>query len=150
MYFLLKTINFQGFEVSSGSSVLVLKSVTAIRNFPVPQSDHNAHQFIGFIGFFRHFVKGYATIARPLSNLLKEDITWKWTEEKMQAPSNVSKKPSARVQFCSYSVQKLRLRCYTDLSKFGLSRILLQRHDNRFHLIAYFHRQTCDAENNYH
>ena len=47
--------------------------IQAVLTWPPPANIKALCSFLGFIGFYRKFVKGYATIVSPLTALLKED-----------------------------------------------------------------------------
>ena len=72
--------------------------VEAVKNWPVPKSIKDVRSFLGFTGYYRRFIKGYASIARPLNDLLighsgpvktkkksKEPIKFVWTEKQQAA-----------------------------------------------------------------
>ena len=49
----------------------------AIQEWPLPQSVKALRSFLGLVGFYRRFIKGYAKIAAPLSQLLcKGQFQW--------------------------------------------------------------------------
>jgi RNase H-like domain found in reverse transcriptase len=43
------------------------------------------HSTLGVLGYQRPFIRGFAQLARPLTQLLKKDKKFKWTDECMTA-----------------------------------------------------------------
>ena len=43
------------------------------------------HSTLGVFGYHRTFIPGYANIVRPLNNLLKKDMMFKWKDEHTEA-----------------------------------------------------------------
>ena len=69
-------------HIISGLGVEVdTKKVAAVRDWPVPRTQRQVRGFLGLAGHYRRFIKGYATVAAPLTNLLRKDgFTWGETE----------------------------------------------------------------------
>ena len=61
------------------------KKIEAVREYPVPSASQKVKQFLGFVGFYRRFIKNFAKIAKPLSNLLKKTTPFVWTKECQEA-----------------------------------------------------------------
>ncbi len=71
--FLKSCIKFLGHPVD-GDGILTLDSKTAAVQFPTPKSVENLHSFLGLAGYYRAFVKNFASIASPLTCFLKKDV----------------------------------------------------------------------------
>jgi hypothetical protein len=41
--------------------------------------DPEIRSFLGFVGYYRRFIKGFSKIARPLNKLLQKDQKFNWT-----------------------------------------------------------------------
>ena len=55
--------------------------VKAIVDWPTPlTSVRDVRSFLGLAGYYRRFVKGFSKIAAPLTELLKKDVAFNWTE----------------------------------------------------------------------
>ena len=52
---------------------------------PAPTTAKEIKQFLGLIGYYRKFIPRFADIARPMTNLTRQDVPFEWTV-KCQAP----------------------------------------------------------------
>ena len=53
------------------------KKVSAV--WPVPTCVTEVQKFLGFTNFFRRFIRDYACITAPLTNLCKSTVPWNWS-----------------------------------------------------------------------
>ena len=53
--------------------------------WPRPQSVKDVRSFLGLAGFYRRFIKQFSLKARPLTDLTKEKVAWKWSENEEHA-----------------------------------------------------------------
>ena len=50
-----------------------------ILDLPPPTSVMQIRSVLGHIGYYRKFIRGYATITTPMEKLLKKDTKFQWT-----------------------------------------------------------------------
>ena len=66
----------------SGEGIRVDESkVAVVKNWPVPRSLKDLRGFLGYCNYYRKFVKGFASIAGPLHNLLRKDTSFHWNDK---------------------------------------------------------------------
>ncbi|WVZ14456.1 hypothetical protein V8G54_012022 [Vigna mungo] len=113
-----------GFEVVADGVATDPTNVEAMTNWPVPKNAKALRGFLGLIGYYRRFVKGFGQIAKPLTQLLTKE-GFCWTHEAQQAfgalKSAVSKLPILAVPDFSKSFT-----LETNASSKGLGAVLLQ------------------------
>jgi len=72
-------------HIISGEGVKVdPKKIHSILDWPIPKSITSLRGFLGLTGYYQKFVRNYARIAAPLTELLKKG-SFKWNEEANKA-----------------------------------------------------------------
>jgi len=61
------------------------KKIIAVKNFPTPKTRKNIKQFLGFAGYYRRFIENFSKIAKLLSDLTKQSVTFEWKQEQQEA-----------------------------------------------------------------
>jgi hypothetical protein len=77
--FFVSSTTFLGHVLSAEGILPDPSKVDAIRSWPTPSGVREVRQFLGLSGYYRKFMKGYAHIAGPLNDLLRDDATWEWS-----------------------------------------------------------------------
>src|SRR5450759_5001679 len=74
-----------GHRVSEQGIAVDLEKVTAILALRRPSNVKEVRGFLGMVGYYRRFVEGYAKLALPLTELLKKETPFQWTERQEEA-----------------------------------------------------------------
>ena len=64
-------IKFLGHQISAGGIDMMADKVEAISDWPTPRYVRDVRAFYGLASYYRRFVKGFATIAEPLTRLTR-------------------------------------------------------------------------------
>lgn len=147
--FLASSITYLGFEIDHMGVRPGQVKVDAARHFPTPKSVKHIRQFLGLTGFFRKFVKNYASIVKPLTKLTRKDSIWTWGEQENNAFENLKAKLTERPILALYDANA-RTEVHTDASQEGIAGMLLQGHGDQLRPVAYYSRHTNKAESKYH
>uniref|UniRef100_A0A2M4CKM2 RNA-directed DNA polymerase n=1 Tax=Anopheles darlingi TaxID=43151 RepID=A0A2M4CKM2_ANODA len=147
--FLQQTITFLGHLVENGRVSPGIEKVKAVKNFRVPKNVKGIQAFLGLTGFFRKFIKGYAEIARPLTDLLRKDSRFEITERELSAFNELKeqliKEPVLRI-----FEQGAKTELHTDASKIGFGGVLMQWCDEKLHPVYFWSKKTTESESQKH
>ena len=116
------------------------EKVKAISEFPEPKTKKNVKQFLGLAGFFRRFVKQFASKAAPLTNLLREDVVFQFGEREREA-FRVLKEALVQPPVLQFPDFNLPFVIVTDASQLGMGGCLMQKHGKNLHPVAFFSRK---------
>lgn len=83
--FLQKEAEFLGHRIGGGLIKTSERKIQAAKEYPRPRNQKGIRQFLGFVGYYRRFIRNFAAISRPLNNLLKTGVDFVWGENEEKA-----------------------------------------------------------------
>jgi hypothetical protein len=78
--FLRHEVKYLGHVISENGVKPDPKKIETVSNFPRPRKPKNIKQFLGLTGYYRRFIPNFSKVTKPLTQLLKRDVAFKWTE----------------------------------------------------------------------
>ena len=79
------SVNYLEHVISQTGNTPDPKKTKAIESFPTPTNISHLKSFLGLAGYYRKFIKNFATKAHALTMLTRKNVPWKWTEEEEDA-----------------------------------------------------------------
>ncbi|KAF8094484.1 hypothetical protein N665_0361s0009 [Sinapis alba] len=76
-----RKIGFLGHVVSEKKVDVDPEKVTSITNCPTPKSASKVQSFLGLAGYYRKFVKGFASLSKPMTQLMRKGVKFEWSEQ---------------------------------------------------------------------
>ncbi|XP_060190641.1 uncharacterized mitochondrial protein AtMg00860-like [Lycium barbarum] len=76
---------FLGSVVSVNGVEVDEEKVESIRTWPTPKNTSDVRSFYGLASFYRRFLKGFSTIASPMTELIKKNVPFVWGDEQEKA-----------------------------------------------------------------
>ncbi|GBG76233.1 hypothetical protein CBR_g21981 [Chara braunii] len=146
--FFLSEISFLGYVVTRGGLRPDSIKVAAVKEAPFPTSLTQVRAFLGLASYYRRFIKGFAAIAQPLTNLLRKDQPLSWDAECQQAFATL-KDALATTPILIWPDPSKQFILITDWQPEAISAILAQKgNDGREHVIEYASRTVPDERRN--
>lgn len=141
MEFLGHVVTTQGLEMDP-------KKLQAVKDWAIPTCVKDIQKFLGFVNYYRRFIKGHAEIAGPLTDLLNKDVGWCWGPSQQAAFDKLKEvMTSSPVLAIADSTRSYILA--TDASDKAIGAVLMQDHGHGPQPIAFESRKLRPAELNY-
>lgn len=75
-----ETVVYLGHRVVPNGVMPHLAKVQAIQRVRPPTCVTALRAFLGLSGYYRRYIQGFSTIAKPLNDLLRKDVPWDWSD----------------------------------------------------------------------
>ena len=149
-------INYLAHHVSQKGVLPSKKNLESIAQCPPPDTYTKVKSFVGLVGHYRHFIKGFAKIAAPLYDLASGNNKDKKSEHVDLSPEaceafNHLKAACLQAPILAFLDFNKPFLLETDASGRGLGAVLSQKQaDGRYHPIAYASCVMNETEQRYH
>jgi hypothetical protein len=142
--FWLNKVGFLGHIVSAEGVVVDPSKVASITEWESPKNAGDIQSFRGLAGYYRRFIENFSKIAKPMTELLKKDKKFEWTDLCEASFQELKKRLVSAPVLCLPDIQK-DFQVYCDASHQGLGSVLMQNGK----VVSYASRQLKHHERNY-
>ena len=149
-------INYLAHHVSKEGVRPSQRNLVSIAECPPPDNFTKVRAFVGLVGHYRRFIKGFAKIASPLYDIISGEDNAKKKEKVVLSPEASEafkrlKEACLQAPILAFPDFDKPFLLETDASGKGLGAVLSQkREDGRYHPVAYASRVMNDTEQRYH
>ena len=146
--FFQRAITFLGFNIS-GQGIRPDSGLTqAIQMMPPPNCKKQLQSFLGSINFYRRFIKSFAHIAHPLHQLTTTGTIFQWRPEHQDAFDKLKTTLGSPPVLKLFDPKSQTL-IFTDASGVAIGAVLMQRHAELLHPVAFLSRTLTNTEQRY-
>jgi hypothetical protein len=142
-------ITFVAHVISNGEVRMEKDKVEAVQQWPVPRTLTQLRAFLGTANYYRRFIKDFAKIAQPLTDLTRNNPkTINWTSECQQAFDKLKRALSEYPVLRIVDPDKPFV-LNTDASDQAIGAVLQQEHNGKLYPIAYYSHRLSETEVRY-
>lgn len=126
------------------------EKIRTIQNFQTPRNKKQIQSFLGFINFYRKYIRNLSQHTEKLSHLTKKNIDWRWGDEQQQA-FEIIKEQFLQDIIIEYPDFTKEFFLSTDASRTHIEAELYQiDEDARHRTLGFVSRKLKDAEQHYY
>ncbi|KAK1683712.1 hypothetical protein QYE76_044560 [Lolium multiflorum] len=118
--------------------------IKTVMEWQAPTTQTEVRAFLGLAGYYRRFVEGFSSIARPMTQLLKKDRKFEWTDKCEESFQQLKSRLTTASILIMPDIAK-PFDVYCDASKTGLGCVLMQEGK----VVSYLSRQLKQHEEDY-
>ena len=121
-------VQYLGHLVSGKGIKPLPEKLESVKKMPAPTTPKEIKQFLGLVGYYRKFIPRFADIARPMTNLTRQDTPFEWTIQ-CQASFEMLKDALITSPILKYPDPNKPYTLFTDASKHAWACVLTQEYE---------------------
>ena len=146
--FFQKKVLYLGHIVSEQGVTPDPEKSKVVTEWPTPTCLVELQGFLGLANYYRHFIHGYAEVAKPLHELSRKGSDFNWTSDCMSAFSALKTKLTS-APILAYPDSSKPFILDTDASNHSLGAVLSQIQDGKERVVCFDSRLLSKEERNY-
>ena len=144
-----REVGFLGVVIGPEGIKMEEEKVKGILEWPTPKCVKDVQKFLGLANYYRWFIEGFASIARPLYNMVKKDKKWEWTEKQDKAFEELKKRFTEKLVLATPDLDK-KIRMEVDASDYAIGGVLsMECEDGLWRPVAFLSKLLNETERNY-
>jgi hypothetical protein len=143
-------IEYLGHVITPGGIEPQAAKVAAMANLPVPTNVPQLQSVLGLLNYYRVYLVGFSTIAKPLNRLLQQGVPFVWGVEQQEAFDTLKRMLCTEGLALKRADPDKPFILHTDWSQHGIGAVLAQLDDDQNeYMVACASRSLNIHERNY-
>ena len=125
------------------------EKVREVVEWLTPKCVKEVQKFLGLANYYCRFIEGFASIARPLHDMIKKDKKWDWTEKQEKAFRKLKERFTRELVLAALDIDK-KMRMEVDASDYATEGVLLiECEDGLWRPVVFLSKSLNEIERNY-
>jgi len=142
-------VGFLGVVIGPEGIKMEEEKVKGIVEWLIPKCVKDVQKFLGLANYYCRFIEGFASIARPLHDMVKKDKKWEWMEKQDKAFEELKRRFTKEPVLAAPDIDK-KMRMEVDASDYTTGGVLLMEcEDGIWRPVAFLSKSLNETERNY-
>ena len=120
-----------------------------VLEWPAPKCIKDVQRFLGLANYYHQFIEKFASITRPLHDMVKKDKKWEWMDKQDKAFEESKKRFTEKPVLAAPDLDK-KMRIEVDVSDYATGGVLLMEcEDGLWRPVAFLSKLLNETERNY-
>ena len=144
-----REVGFLGVVIGPEGIKMKEEKVKGVLEWLTPKCVKDVQKFIGLANYYRRFIKGFASIAKPLHDMVKKNKKWEWTERQEKAFEELKKRFTEEPVLVAPDLDK-KIRMEVNASDYAIGGVLsMECEDSLWRPVAFLSKSLNETERNY-
>jgi len=144
-----REVEFLGVVIGSEGIKMKKEKVKGVLEWLMLKCVKDVQKFLGLANYYRRFIEGFATVARPLHDLVKKDKKWDWTEREEKMFKELKERFTKEPVLAAPDIDK-KMRIEVDVSDYVMGGVLsMECKDGLWRPVAFLSKLLNETERNY-
>ena len=145
----MKEVEFLGVVIGLEGIKMEKKKVRGVLEWPMLKCVKDIQKFLGLANYYCQFIEGFATVVRPLHDMVKKDKKWEWTEKQEKAFKELKERFTKEPVLAAPDIDK-KMRIEVDASDYATGGVLsIECKDGLWRPVAFLSKSLNKTEKNY-
>ena len=144
-----REVGFLGVVIGLEGIKMEEEKVKGVLEWLTPKCVKDVQKSLGLANYYCQFIEGFASLARPLHDMVKKDKRWKWTERQERAFKELKERFTKEPVLTAPDIDK-KMRMEVDVSDYATGGVLSMEGENgKWKLVAFLSKSLNETERNY-
>jgi len=144
-----REVGFLGVVIGLEGVKMEEEKVKGVLDWLTRKCVKDVQKFLGLANYYCRFIKSFASIARPLHDMVKKDKRWDWTEKQEEAFRELKERFTKKLVLAALDLDK-KMRVEVDALDYAIGGVLsMECEDGLWKPVAFLSKLLNETERNY-